>query len=131
MFLALTRYNPGKAGFHLNDYPPGPRTLWGLQADAELPKSLLGASSYPWVQSHIDIEICNDGLSIRKTFLQTGTAKAPKRHKKDQVAKYSKSLSKQCQAKNRKAYPTTCISTQPTIQHLKPKNPQPDFLLLK
>jgi hypothetical protein len=25
-FLALTRYNPGHAGFHLNDYPIGPRS---------------------------------------------------------------------------------------------------------
>ena len=40
-FLALTRYNPGHAGFHLNDYPHWTQDVWGVRADAELPESLL------------------------------------------------------------------------------------------
>jgi len=104
VFLALTRYNPGKTGFHLNDYPHWTQEVWGVRAVAELPKSLLGASSYPWNKSYIHNEICNYGLSIRKTFLQTGTAKAPKHHKKDQITKYSKSLIKQCRQEIEKLY---------------------------
>jgi hypothetical protein len=46
-FLALTRYNPGHAGFHLNDYPHWPQDVWGVRADAELPESLLYASGFP------------------------------------------------------------------------------------
>ena len=46
-FLALTRYNPGHAGFHLNDYPHWTQDVWGVRADAELPESLLYASSFP------------------------------------------------------------------------------------
>ena len=29
-FLALTRYNPGHAGFHLNDYPHWTQDVWGV-----------------------------------------------------------------------------------------------------
>ena len=47
VFLALTRYNPGRAGFHLNDYPHWTQDVWGVRADAELPESLLYASSFP------------------------------------------------------------------------------------
>ena len=36
-FLALTRYNPGHAGFHLNDYPHWTQDVWGVRADTELP----------------------------------------------------------------------------------------------
>jgi hypothetical protein len=46
-FLALTRYNPGHASFHLNDYPHWTQDVWGVRADAELPESLLYASSFP------------------------------------------------------------------------------------
>ena len=46
-FLALTRYNPGHAGFHLNDYPHWTQDVWGVRADAELPESLLYASGFP------------------------------------------------------------------------------------
>jgi hypothetical protein len=35
-FLALTRYNPGHAGFHLNDYPYWTQDVWGARADADL-----------------------------------------------------------------------------------------------
>ena len=34
-FLAHTRYNPGHAGFHLNDYPQWPQDARGVRADAE------------------------------------------------------------------------------------------------
>lgn len=34
-FLALTRYNPGHAGFHLNDYPHWTQDVWGVRADAD------------------------------------------------------------------------------------------------
>ena len=46
-FLALTRYNPGHAGFHLNDYPHWSQEVSGARADAELPESLLYARSFP------------------------------------------------------------------------------------
>ena len=46
-FLALTRYNPGHAGFHLNDYPHWAQDVWGVRSDSELSQSLLYASSFP------------------------------------------------------------------------------------
>jgi hypothetical protein len=46
-FLALTRYNSCSTGFHLNDYPHWTQDVWGVRADAELPESLLFASSFP------------------------------------------------------------------------------------
>ena len=47
VYLALARYNPGHADFHLNDYPQWTEDVWGARADAELPESLLYASSFP------------------------------------------------------------------------------------
>ena len=35
-FLALTRYNPGHAGFHLNDYPHWTQDVWGVRTDTEI-----------------------------------------------------------------------------------------------
>ncbi|MFM7360299.1 MAG: hypothetical protein ACKO25_00425 [Cyanobium sp.] len=32
-FLALTRYNPGHAGFHLNDDPHWTQDVWGVHPD--------------------------------------------------------------------------------------------------
>jgi hypothetical protein len=38
-FLALTRTNPGHAGFHLNDYPHWTQDVWGVRSDTETPLS--------------------------------------------------------------------------------------------
>lgn len=46
-FLALTRYNPGHSGDHLNDYLLWSQEVWGVRADAELPAIMLNASRLP------------------------------------------------------------------------------------
>lgn len=71
-FLALTRYNPGKAGFHLNDYPHWTQDVWGVRADAELPECLLYASSFP-----LGFPGCNNPCDhVRSVHLQASTARA-------------------------------------------------------
>jgi hypothetical protein len=86
-FLALTRYNPGHAGFHLNDYPHWTQDVWGVRADAELPESLLYASSFPLGFPGCDNRIAyvlwshgyhvrNPCYHVRSVHLQASTARA-------------------------------------------------------
>jgi len=74
-FLALTRYNPGHAGFHLNDYPHWTQDVWGVRADAELPESLLYASSFPLGFPGCDNRIAHNSSSVH---LQASTARHDK-----------------------------------------------------
>ena len=87
VFLALTRYNPGKAGFHLNDYPHWTQDVWGVQADAELPESLMYASSFPlgfpgcdnrisYVLWSHGFHVRNPCYHVRSVHLQASTARA-------------------------------------------------------
>jgi hypothetical protein len=46
-FLPLTSTNPGPGSFHLNDYPHLPQEVWGVRADADLPKSIHEFSDDP------------------------------------------------------------------------------------
>jgi hypothetical protein len=68
-FLALTRYNPGHAGFHLNDYPHWTQDVSGMRADAELPESLLYASSFelgfPGCDNRIAYVMWSHGFRVR------------------------------------------------------------------
>ncbi len=70
-FLALTSANPGHAGFHLNDYPCWPQYVWGVRADADLPESLLYASSFPrgflGFNNYIAIALWRNRFNERKT----------------------------------------------------------------
>jgi len=86
-FLALTRYNPGHAGFHLNDYPHWTQDVWGVRADAELPESLLYASSFPlgfpgcdnriaYVMWSHGFRVRNPCYHVRSVHLQASTARA-------------------------------------------------------
>lgn len=86
-FLALTRYNPGHAGFHLNDYPHWTQDVWGVRADAELPESLLYASSFPlgfpgcdnriaYVMWSHGFRVRNPCYYVRSVHLQASTARA-------------------------------------------------------
>lgn len=86
-FLALTRYNPGHAGFHLNDYPHWTQDVWGVRADAELPESLLYASSFPlgfpgcdnriaYVMWSHGFRVRNPCYHMRSVHLQASTARA-------------------------------------------------------
>ena len=86
VFLALTRYNPGKAGFHLNDYPHWTQDVWGVRADAELPESLLYASSFPlgfpgcdnriaYVLWSHGFQVRNPCYHVRSVHLQASTAR--------------------------------------------------------
>ncbi len=86
-FLALTRYNPGHAGFHLNDYPHWTQDVWGVRADAELPDSLLYASSFPlgfpgcdnriaYVMWSHGFSVRNPCYHVRSVHLQASTARA-------------------------------------------------------
>ena len=86
-FLALTRYNPGHAGFHLNDYPHWTQDVWGVRADAELPESLLYASSFPlgfpgcdnriaYVLWSHGFHVRNPCYHVRSVHLQASTARA-------------------------------------------------------
>lgn len=85
-FLALTRYNPGHAGFHLNDYPHWTQDVWGVRADAELPESLLYASSFPlgfpdcdnriaYVMWSHGFRVRNPCYHVRSVHLQASTAR--------------------------------------------------------
>jgi hypothetical protein len=85
-FLALTRYNPGHAGFHLNDYPHWTQDVWGVRADAELPESLLYASAFPlgfpgcdnriaYVMWSHGFRIRNPCYHVRSVHLQASTAR--------------------------------------------------------
>lgn len=85
-FLALTRYNPGHAGFHLNDYPHWTQDVWGVRADAELPESLLYASSFPlgfpgcdnriaYVMWSHGFSVRNPCYHVRSVHLQASTAR--------------------------------------------------------
>ena len=85
-FLALTRYNPGHAGFHLNDYPHWTQDVWGVRADAELPESLLYASSFPlgfpgcdnriaYVMWSHGYHVRNPCYHVRSVHLQANTAR--------------------------------------------------------
>lgn len=87
VFLALTRYNPGHAGFHLNDYPHWTQDVWGVRADAELPESLLYASSFPlgfpgcdnriaYVMWSHGFRVRNPCYHVRSVHLQASTARA-------------------------------------------------------
>jgi hypothetical protein len=86
-FLALTRYNPGHAGFHLNDFPHWTQDVWGVRADAELPESLLYASSFPlgfpgcdnriaYVMWSHGFRVRNPCYHVRSVHLQASTARA-------------------------------------------------------
>ncbi|MCT0209778.1 glycosyltransferase family 47 protein [Synechococcus sp. CS-1333] len=86
-FLALTRYNPGHAGFHLNDYPHWTQDVWGVRGDAELPESLLYASSFPlgfpgcdnriaYVMWSHGFRVRNPCYHVRSVHLQASTARA-------------------------------------------------------
>jgi hypothetical protein len=86
-FLALTRYNPGHAGFHLNDYPHWTQAVWGVRADAELPESLLYASSFPlgypgcdnriaYVMWSHGFRVRNPCYHVRSVHLQASTARS-------------------------------------------------------
>ena len=86
-FLALTRYNPGHAGFHLNDYPHWTQDVWGVRANAELPESLLYASSFPlgfpgcdnriaYVMWSHGFRVRNPCYHVRSVHLQASTARA-------------------------------------------------------
>jgi hypothetical protein len=86
-FLALTRYNPGHAGFHLNDYPHWTQDVWGVRADAELPESLLYASSFPlgfpgcdnriaYVMWSHGFRVRNPCYHVRSVHLQASTARS-------------------------------------------------------
>jgi hypothetical protein len=86
-FVALTRTNPGHAGFHLNDYPHWTQDVWGVRADAELPESLLYASSFPLGFPGCDNRIAyvmwshgflvrNPCYHVRSVHLQASTARA-------------------------------------------------------
>lgn len=86
-FLALTRYNPGHAGFHLNDYPHWTQDVWGVRADAELPESLLYASSFPlgfpgcdnriaYVMWSHGFHVRNPCYHVRSVHLQASTARS-------------------------------------------------------
>jgi hypothetical protein len=86
IFLALTRYNPGHAGFHLNDYPHWTQDVWGVRADAELPESLLYASSFPlgfpgcdnriaYVMWSHGFRVRNPCYHVRSVHLQASTAR--------------------------------------------------------
>ena len=86
VFLALTRYNPGRAGFHLNDYPHWTQDVWGVRADAELPESLLYASSFPlgfpgcdnrisYVLWSHGFHVRNPCYHVRSVHLQASTAR--------------------------------------------------------
>lgn len=86
-FLALTRYNPGHAGFHLNDYPHWTQDVWGVRADAELPESLLYASSFPlgfpgcdnriaYVMWSHGFRVRNPCYHVRSVHLQASSARA-------------------------------------------------------
>ena len=86
VFLALTRYNPGKAGFHLNDYPHWTQDVWGVRADAELPESLMYASSFPlgfpgcdnriaYVLWSHGFHVRNPCYHVRSVHLQASTAR--------------------------------------------------------
>jgi hypothetical protein len=87
VFLALTRYNPGQAGFHLNDFPHWTQDVWGLRADAELPESLLYASSFPlgfpgcdnriaYVLWSHGFHVRNPCYHVRSVHLQASKARA-------------------------------------------------------
>jgi GDP-L-fucose synthase len=84
--LALTRYNPGHAGFHLNDYPHWTQDVWGVRTDAELPESLLYASSlplgFPGCENRIATVMWSHGFRVRNpcynvrcVHLQASTAR--------------------------------------------------------
>ena len=86
VFLALTRYNPGKAGFHLNNYPHWTQDVWGVRADAELPESLMYASSFPlgfpgcdnrisYVLWSHGFHVRNPCYHVRSVHLQASTAR--------------------------------------------------------
>jgi len=85
-FLALTRHNPGHAGLHLNDYPHWTQDVWGVRADAELPESLLYASSFPlgfpgcdnriaYVMWSHGFRVRNPCYHVRSVHLQASTAR--------------------------------------------------------
>ena len=69
VFVALTRYNPVKADFHLNDYPHWTQDVWGVRADALLPDSLLYASGfplgYPGCDNRIAFVLWSHGFHVR------------------------------------------------------------------
>ena len=86
VFLALTRYNHGKAGLHLNDYPHWTQVVWGVRADAELAESLLYASSFllgfPGCDNRIAYVLWRHGFHVRNpcyhvrsVHLQASTAR--------------------------------------------------------
>ena len=86
-FLALTRYNPGHAGFHLNDFPHWTQDVWGVRADAELPESLIYASSFPlgfpgcdnriaYVMWSHGFRVRNPCYHVRSVHLQASSARA-------------------------------------------------------
>lgn len=86
-FLALTRYNPGASGLHLNDYPHWTQDVWGVRADAELPESLLYESSFPlgfpgcdnriaYVMWSHGFHVRNPCYHLRSVHLQASTARA-------------------------------------------------------
>ncbi|KEF41542.1 MAG: hypothetical protein ER33_10670 [Cyanobium sp. CACIAM 14] len=87
VFLALTRYNPGQAGLHLNDYPHWTQDVWGVRADADLPESLLYASSFPlgfpgcdnriaYVMWSHGFHVRNPCYHVRSVHLQASAARA-------------------------------------------------------
>jgi len=80
-FLALTRTNPGHAGFHLNDFPHWTQDVWGVRADAELPESLLYASSFPLgfpgCDNRIAYVMWSHGFRVRSVHLQASTEPTP------------------------------------------------------